>query len=376
MENLITPYLAEIKSLRETIHRNPELSYKEFETTNLIEETLNSWGVKFNRFNKLETGGYCDIGDGEIIVFRSDIDALPITEDPSHEIISNNIGIMHACGHDYHTAFGLGLAKYYSENNPDKKIRIIFQPAEEAAPGGAEFVIKENVLENVSTAIGIHVDPIKPVGKFDVIEGAVQASTTSIKIKLIGPGGHTSKPSETVDLINVASQFVVQVQNYLRQNIDPRETLAFAFGEISGGSTHNTIPQEVKLRGTLRTHSNEVLDKCLKLMPSFSQKFAQLQNIDINLDFPTSCPATINDIELTNKFINFIKNDGKEEDLILNSKPSMGADDFAFYGIEVPSLYLQVGAAGKGTLHSKDLEINENVLETSINTLIKFINKL
>lgn len=373
MKSSINLYLSEIRKLREILHTNPEISYKEYETTKLLDETIASWGLEFIRFNNLETGGFCDVGNGEIIIFRADIDALPITEDPLHKVISKNPGVMHACGHDYHTAVGLGLLKYFSKNKPNKKLRVIFQPAEEAAPGGAEFVLKEKVLKGVKAALSIHVDPTLEVGKFDVLDGPIQASTTSIKIELIGPGGHTSKPSETVDLINVTSYYIVQIQNYLRQNIDPRETLAFVFGKISGGSTHNTIPQNISIRGTIRTHNNIVLDKCLKLMRSFTESFAKLNNIEINIEFPTSCPATINNSQLTNKFINFMKDSGREQDLVLYSKPSMGADDFAFYGLEVPSLYLQVGAAGKGTLHSKDLKINDEVLKNSLETLIEFI---
>jgi amidohydrolase len=376
MNNPIAPYLSEIKTLQETLHKFPELSYKEIETTRLIEKTLSSWGLNFKRFKKLETGGYCDVGNGKIIVFRSDIDALPINENVKHQIKSFNPGIMHACGHDYHTAIGLGLIKYFSKNKIDKKLRVIFQPAEEAAPGGAEFVIKENVLNKVSAALSVHVDPTKKVGKFDILDGAVQASTTSIKIKIIGPGGHTSKISETIDLINVASQFVIQIQNHIRQKIDPRETLAFAFGQITGGSTHNTIPQEINLRGTIRTHDNNILDNCLKFMRSFSENFSLLYNVNIEIEFPTSCPATINDSILAQKFIQFMRENRLENQMILDSKPSMGADDFAFYGLHVPSLYLQVGAAGQGKLHTEDLLINELVLEKTLNVLINFISQL
>lgn len=375
MENSIDSLLPEIQSLREKLHTFPELSYEEYETTNLIEQTVSSWGLKFKRFENLKTGGYCDVGVGHLIIFRSDIDALPITESEENKIVSKNNGVMHACGHDYHTAIGLGLLKYFSENKLNNKLRVVFQPAEEAAPGGAEFTIKEGILNNAKCAFAIHVAPKNSVGKFDVINGPVQASTTSIKIEISGPGGHTSKPSETVDLINVASFYVVQIQNYLRQSIDPRETLAFAFGSINGGTTHNTIPEIILLRGTIRTHNNEVLDKCFKLMKNFTKTFSELNGIKINIEFPTSCPATINNSELTKKFVNFMKNSGREENLIQSAKPSMGADDFAFYGLSVPSLYLQVGAGGKGSLHTTDLELDDEVLKVSLETLIEFFQQ-
>jgi len=378
MENRLDSLLPGIQKLREKLHINPELSFKEYATTKLIEESIQSWGLKFNRFKDLETGGYCDIGEGDIIAFRSDIDALPIEEDWSNEIISQNKGIMHACGHDYHTAVGLGILKYFAQNKTElnKKVRIIFQPGEEAAPGGAEFVIKENVLENVKAALSVHVDPAMNIGDFSVTEGPVQASSTSIYIELHSTGGHTSKPDETDDLINISAYYVTQIQTLIKQKIDSRETVAFAFGKISGGSTHNIIPQKLVLRGTIRTHNNEVLSKCLDLMKSFTISFASLYGIKIDISFPTSCPATINDKVLADKFINFMQSTNRQNQLVLNCKPSMGADDFAFYGLYVPSLYLQVGANGKGSLHSKDLVLDDSLLEPTFEALVGFIADL
>lgn len=376
MATSIQLILPEIIQIRRELHSNPELSYKEFNTTNLLEKTLSSWGLQFNTFTNLETGGFCDIGEGEVIALRSDIDALPIEEDPSHEICSNISGVMHACGHDFHTAIGLGLLKFFNENKNllKNKLRVIFQPAEEAAPGGAEFVIKENIMENVKSAIAVHVDPSLEIGHFQVSEGPIQASSTSIFIEFFGPGGHTSKPSETVDLINITAFYITQIQSFIRQKIDSRETVAFAFGMISGGSTHNIIPQKVVIRGTLRTHNNDVLQKCFELMNSFTQNFANTYGIKIELKFPTNCPAVINDKNLARKFIEYMKSAGKENQLVIDAKPSMGADDFSFYGLQVPSLYIQIGAKGKGTLHSKDLLLNEDLLKPTLEVLTGFIS--
>lgn len=376
MNSLINSMLLELIEIQNHLHTYPELSFKEFKTTQFIEEKIKSWGLIFKRFKHLETGGYCDIGEGEIIAFRSDIDALPIEENHSHKIISKNTGVMHACGHDYHTAIGLGLLKFFNENKHllKNKLRVIFQPAEEAAPGGAELVVNENILKNTKAILAMHVDPTLEIGKISVLEGPVQASSTSIYIELFGPGGHTSKPSETIDLINVAAFYITQIQSFIQQKIDSRETVALAFGMISGGSTHNIIPQKILLRGTLRTHNNEVLQKCFDLMNEFCQNFAKTFGIKIELKFPTNCPATINDSGLTNKFINFLQKSGKENQILIGGKPSMGADDFAFYGLHVPSLYLQIGAKGNGTLHSKDLILDENLIQPTLETLVEFIS--
>jgi amidohydrolase len=376
--NTIDAILPEIFEIRKTIHLNPELSFHEFNTTAFIEEKIKFWGLAFNRFADLQTGGFCDIGEGEIIAFRADIDALPIEEDKAHQVNSKNKGVMHACGHDYHTAIGLGLLKYYYRNKElhNKKLRVIFQPGEEAAPGGAELVLNENILENVKAILAIHVDPTLEVGKFIVLEGAVQASSTSIHIEFVGKGGHTSKPSETTDLINISAFYITQIQNLIKQKIDSRETVAFAFGAINGGATHNTIPQQIILRGTLRTHNNDVLEKCLNIMQSFTSSFAELYGIKINLNFPSNCPATINNSKLTLSFIEYLRNAGLEKQMVLGGKPSMGADDFAFYGLYVPSLYLQIGAKGSGTLHSKDLILNDELIRPTLEALTGFINSI
>ncbi len=375
MPNIET-VLPEIQKIRKDLHRNPELSYKEFKTTDLIEKKLRQWGLKFNRFTKLETGGFCDLGDKrQILGIRADIDALPILEEETHSVRSRNQGVMHACGHDYHTAVGLGLLKYFV-TYPDELpggIRVIFQPAEEAAPGGAETVIKENIWGNMVAILAVHVDADTEVGNVMLPKSAVQASSTSLFIKLKGPGGHTSQPHETADLVSIGAEFVTQIQAHTRKKVDPRQTLAFAFGKIKGGDTHNTIPQQIILRGTIRTHSNRVLSDTIKTMRAFAVNFAQTYGVEIKIDFPTSCPAVINDTRLAELFFNYMQNQKQQEQVSIPPKPSMGADDFAFYLKRIPGLYLQVGGKGKGTLHSQDLELDEGFLAFALETLRGFI---
>ena len=370
--------LSELISIRRRLHRFPELSFQEHETTKFIAKTVKAWGLQFHRFENIDTGGYCDIGKGEIYSFRSDIDALPINENPDHEIRSKNSGIMHACGHDFHTAIGLGLLKYFSvyEDELNGKVRVIFQPGEEASPGGAEKVVQENIWNNVKGIITVHVDPSVGAGKFVLIKGAVQASSTSVIIEISGPGGHTSKPFETIDLISTASFYIVQLQVFLKQKIDPREMITFTFGSIEGGSAHNIIPHNIRISGTIRTFNNDVLNHIINLIQHFSSSFEKLYGTGVNIQFPASCPASINDSALSKKFVNFMKERADETDLIMPLKPSIGADDFAFYLNKVPGLYLQIGGAGKGTLHSGDLQLNEDLIKPAVKYLAEFISSL
>ena len=372
-------FFEELLNLRRDLHRYPELSFKEFNTSKKIEQTVNSWGLTFKRFKYLETGGYCDVGSGErVILFRSDIDALPIEENEAHEIISQNKGVMHACGHDFHTAIGLGLLKYFRENLTELNgtLRVLFQPGEEAAPGGAEKVVEENIWENAKAILTTHVAPQYPAGKFILFNGPVQASSTSLLIQLTGPGGHTSQPAQTVDLIRVTGEYVSNLQSYLSQKIDPGETVAFAFGTIRSGSTHNIIPAHAMLRGTLRTLDKTVLNKCLDLIRQFSADYARLHGIEIQVDFPTNCPPTINDSGLFHRFQQYMKMSGRQDQLIKPGKPSMGADDFSFYLDKVPGLYLLTGGGGSGHLHSGDLELDENLLPVTIDVMAGFIAHL
>ena len=285
---------------------------------------------------------------------------------------------MHACGHDFHTAIGLGLLKYFSvyESELYGKVRVIFQPGEEAAPGGAEKVVQENLWNNVKGILTVHVDPSMDSGKFILLNGVVQASSTSFLIEISGQGGHTSKPFETVDLISVAGFYIVQLQAFLRQKIDPRERFVFAFGSIKGGSAHNVIPQNICIRGTIRTFDNDVLNHIRNLIHHFSSAFKKLYGAVVNIQSPTSCPASINDSALHKKFLDFMKERADETDLIIPLKPSMGADDFSFYLKKVPGLYLRIGGAGKGTLHSGDLLLNEDLLKPAVKYLTAFIASL
>ena len=366
--------IEEIIKIRRKFHQLAELSYKEYKTTAYIEEILTNWGLKFQNFENLDTGGFCEIGEGAALLFRSDIDGLPIEEAEGHSVKSDTKGTMHACGHDFHIAIGLGLLSYFQQNPNELqgRLRVIFQPAEEAAPGGAEFVKKEDIWQNARHILGVHVDNQYPTGKVIVPEKAASASSTSVKIELIGPGGHTSRPDDTVDLINVCGEYITALQNHLNSSIDPRETISFAFGKIEGGDTHNAIPQKIELRGTLRAHKNSIEKKARNIIKDFTKNFARLYNIEIDLQFPTRCPATNNDPEIVDKIIKFMENRDKSN-LIIQKKASMGADDFAVYLDKLPGMYIRIGAGGQGEMHTGELLLEEQLLEPALNYLTGFI---
>ncbi|MCK4715433.1 MAG: amidohydrolase, partial [Candidatus Marinimicrobia bacterium] len=268
--------IKEIKTTRRWLHRHPEVSYEEYQTTEFISNTLASWNIELHRFNSLKTGGWSDVGgsDKNILGFRADIDGLPITENAKHPIRSKHDGVMHACGHDYHTAIGLGLIRYFSKHpdNLNGKLRVIFQPAEETTPDGAEFVSKEPLFKNMSGLLGIHVDGRMKVGQYSIIKGIACASSIRIAITFRGKGGHTSRPYDTVDLIRVSSQYIVQLPVYLKAQVDSRDSFVLVFGKIVGGHTHNIIPSQIELTGTLRNFDNQILNILLEKIQFFSDR--------------------------------------------------------------------------------------------------------
>jgi len=378
MNAQLSQLIKELIPIRRHLHTIPEFSFEEYETTAYIKKVLNGWGLELRPFTNLSTGGYCEIGKGRGYAFRADIDALPLTENEDHKIRSLHNGVMHACGHDFHTAIGIGLLRYFQLNLNllQGKLRVIFQPGEEAAPGGAEKVITENIWQDIIGILSLHVTPQLEAGKIALIEGPVQASSTSLMIKISGPGGHTSKPGLSPDLINIAGKYITQLQNFFLLKPDTRNTIVFMFGSVHGGQSHNIIPQEIILRGTLRTFSNDLLNRSLDLIRGFSISFKKLHGVEIAVKFPTSCPVVVNDPRLSSKFLNYMQDAGRQEEVISSLKPSMGADDFAFYLKKIPGLYLLAGGAGTGNLHSGDLQLNENLIEPSIDFLSGFISSL
>lgn len=372
---IIQAILPELIDIRRKLHQNPELSWQEYQTTAFIRSVLEGWRLNFQPFTGLKTGGYCDVGEGETIVFRSDIDALPVMEDPDHAICSQNAGVMHACGHDFHTAIGLGLLRYF-QLLPIKdafKLRVVFQPAEEAYPTGAEKVIREDIWKDVKAFLTTHVHCEIPIGKIGFSRGASNASSTSVRITFNGPGGHTSRPQETIDLIPVTAAFVHQIQDFLKEHVDPEEVFVLAFGEIHGGNTHNVIPQVVTLKGTLRTFSAQTSKRIAELIRQLARQFKNEKKCEITVEFPTNCPSVINDLNLGDRMIDFMQNLGDSDQLVLLPKPSMGADDFSYYLSKAPGFYLYIGGGGKGKLHSGELELNESLLKVALTYLTGFI---
>jgi len=369
--------IPELNTIRRHLHEYPEIAYKEFQTTQYIEETIKRWGLKFHPFKRLQTGGYCDVGAGPLMAFRADIDGLAVMENQEHPCRSQISGMMHACGHDYHITLGLGLLRYFVRNNILKnRLRVIFQPAEEAYPGGAKDVIAENILRGCKVILTTHVLSDLTVGKIGLCQGVSSASSSTLAIEISGPGGHTSRPHESVDLIRLTGAYLCQMNDYVQQKTDPRLRFTLVFGEIKGGTAHNIIPQFISLRGTLRTLEVNLAPQIIDEIRQFSAQYSQIYGCTIVVSNPSTCPVVVNDQNLVKYFVDFAKAHKIEHEFVLLPQPSMGADDFAYYLDKIPGLYMKLGCGGKGSAHSGEFEADESMLAPAMNHLISFIKYL
>lgn len=373
IRQLARQYSPETIDIRRHLHANPELSYKEFQTSAYIQEKLRDMKIPFEI--KATTGIVGLIKgknpDKRVIALRADMDALPIKEENSVPYKSKNDGIMHACGHDAHTSILLGASKILQELKSEWEgtVKIIFQPGEERNPGGASLLIKEGVLHNpVPQAIfGLHVHPGLEIGKFSFRSGPSMASADEIFITVRGKGGHAATPHLTVDTILVASHIVVALQQIISRNKNPFSPSVLSISSFQGGFTTNVIPSEVKLMGTFRAIDETWRFQAHKLIQQISKGIAHSMGAEIEVLVDVGYPVVNNDEKLypaaRKKAEEYI---GKEN--VLETEMRMGAEDFGYYTQEIPGCFYRLGVmnVAKGItsgVHTPTFNIDESAIE-------------
>ena len=362
----------EIVKIRRHIHKNPELSFKEHKTSTYIKSVLTSWGIDYSE----------DIADTGIVVLlegnnpssktlalRADFDALPITEENEVDYCSVNKGVMHACGHDVHTASLLGVVKILNslKQEWEGSVKFIFQPAEEMLPGGAQQMIKEGVLGNpkVEKMIGQHVFPDLEVGKVGFRPGKYMASTDELHITIKGKGGHAALPQKYNSPLLAAAKLITDLDISFVKEKDRPSVLAIGF--IEGLGSTNVIPEQVKLKGTLRAMDEEFRALAHDKMLAISNAIAQAYKIEIDFDIRRGYPCLVNDEALTKKSSAFAKQ-YLGEDNVIDLPIRMTAEDFAYYSHQVPSCFYRLGTRNeqKGIvhgLHTSRFNIDEQSLK-------------
>jgi amidohydrolase len=369
MDGVYKKVTEEMIELRRDFHQYPELSFKEEQTSKKVAEYLRACGLKVRE----QVNGYGVTADlmvdeaGPMIAFRADMDALPIQEETGLPFASKIPGVMHACGHDGHTAILLGVAKLLSFQRERLKgnVRFIFQPAEEINPGGAKGMIQEGVLEGVEAIFGLHLWSELPSGTFRTCYGPMMAAADRFIIEIEGQGGHGGMPHKTIDSIVLASHLVMASQQIISRQIDPLEAGVITFGKFSSGTAFNIIANKAVLEGTVRSFLPEIRETLHKKLKELTTGFANIYGAKIHLDYQYGYPP----VENHKNEVDFIletaaKVFGRNNTGIM--KPNMAGEDFSYYLKEIPGAFCFVGAQVPNKPvyphHHPRFQIDESVL--------------
>lgn len=379
----------ELVEIRRELHMYPELSEKEYETVNRICKYLDKWGIEYKR-GIADTGVVAIIRGqegGRTVAARADIDALPIIELNDIPFKSRNKGIMHACGHDIHTAIHLGVARLFKEMEDKFKgnVKIFFQPAEETV-GGAKRMIEEGCLKDpdVDYILSLHVMPNLEVGNIEIKYGKLNAATNEFNIKIKGKSSHAAYPEESVDAIVVAGYIITALQTLVSRNISPLNSVVLTLGQIRGGTKNNVITGEVNMSGTLRTLDEETREFAKRRLVEIVENTAKAYGASASVEFEEGYPALINDDEVVD-----VLKEAAEEVLGLDKVhfkefPSMGADDFSYFLQRVKGAYYNLGCGNKEKawtqpLHSSSFMADEEAIKIGLilqtHTLLKLLEK-
>ena len=335
----------EIINWRRDFHHNPELSFQEYRTRDVIASELKSMGLK-PKINIGRTGVIADLsfGEGPKIGIRADMDALPIQETSGLPFASKNDGVMHACGHDAHMAMLLGTAKALTQikANYNGTVRFIFQPAEEGK-GGAKYMIQDGCLDGVDEIYGIHIWNYQPFGEIGVKDGPVLAAADMFDIKIKGIGGHGAAPQGTVDCIVVASHLIQAFQTIVSRNTNPLDSTVVTVGEINGGNNFNIIADEVFISGTARAYNEKNRKMIKERMEEIIAGTERMYNAKIDFNYKDGYPPTVNHKNPTKKVLKAAKK--VAGDNVVLPYLSMGGEDFSYYLKKKPGCFFFIGSA-------------------------------
>jgi amidohydrolase len=372
--------ISELSKIRQQLHQHAELAWEEYTTTQIIRTHVESMGYNWHSFEHVETGGYIDYIVGEnrpFIGFRADIDALPIPDNDKLPYRSFTDGISHACGHDFHTTIGIGLAAILKEMDiqSDYNIRIIFQPAEEPIPSGASKLIHESFIKDLKFIFAIHVEPSLPVGTISFARGWVNAQSTKFEFVFRGKGGHSARPTQTQDLIPIMSRFVLSAMDHVNSLSHAESPSLLVFTTLHGGDSYNSIPREIKLTATLRTTQRETLKRFFQFLKERQKEYQEAFDVIFGYQYTSGAPPVVikDDIYLSLKQIynKFLK-----DEIVFSEFRSMGGDDFGWYLEKIPGALIRTGIQTEsqiGTLHSPGFDVSEEALYPALLSLIVFI---
>ncbi|NEU31101.1 amidohydrolase [bacterium LRH843] len=337
----------EMVELRRMFHAEPELSFKEELTPKQIADYLEQLGIEVRR----EVGGRGVVGyirggrPGKTVALRADFDALPIQEETGLPFASTKPGIMHACGHDGHTATLLVLAKAFVElkDRLAGTIVLIHQFAEELAPGGALAMIEDGCLDGVDAIFGTHLWSPMPLGQIGYRSGPIMAAADHFEIEIHGRGGHGAIPHETVDSVVACASVVCQLQQIISRNVDPLKSAVLTIGSFQSGGAFNVIADTAKISGTVRTFDPAVQQLIIKRIEEITNGLCQAMDASYTYQYNKGYPAVVNDQHETKRFVEAAKTVHAKEH-VLETAPLMIGEDFAYYLQHVPGTFFLTGA--------------------------------
>lgn len=359
--------LAELVEFRRDLHAHPELARQELRSTRVVAERLRAAGLE-PRVQPGGTGLICDI-EGESarssrrgyagrIALRADLDALPIQEAPGLAFRSVSDGVSHACGHDIHTTVvlgtGLALAEAAARGLPVPATRLIFQPSEEVMPGGALDMIGSGALDGVGRIVSLHCDPKVDVGRIGLRVGPLTAACDKLAVRLTGPGGHTSRPQLTVDLVHTLAHLVTELPAALSRRVDPRHGLSLVWGAINAGQAANAIPQAGEAHGTVRCMDERAWAEAPDLVLELVDSIAAVYGAKTELDYVRGVPPVVNDVAVIDEMRRAAAQVCGPEGPV-SVEQSLGGEDFSWYLRQVPGAMARLGVRTPGDPVQRDL---------------------
>lgn len=375
--------LNEIIELRRYFHMYPEIGFDVTNTTKKICEELDKLNIQYVKTG--DVGVYCDIkgqldDSNNIIMIRSDMDALAQDEKTNLPYQSKNTGCMHACGHDMHMAMLLGTAKILNQNKDKFKgtVRLVFQPAEEIGMG-AKYMIEHHCLDNVKMAMALHVDSLSPVGIIKTKEGPAWAAVDRFVIKVEGESAHGAMPHKGKDALIATAAIATNLQTFVSRECDPSKPVVVTIGKMESGSAYNIVAQNGYLEGTCRCFDEDIWNRIPEVLNRIVTNTAKAFNVNASVEISRLSKPLINHKEAYEAFkestLEIIKEENLKEPVL-----EMVGEDFAEYGKYIPCVIASLGADGKVPLHNSYLNLNEDAIElgvlTEVNFAIKTLNNI
>ena len=367
----IVPQIAdlhdEMTAWRRDIHTHPETAFEEHRTAQVIADKLESFGIEVDK--GLAGTGVVGVIEGnqpgdKAIGLRADIDALDIHEQTNKPYSSKNPGKMHACGHDGHTTMLLGAAKYLADNRDFAgKVYVIFQPAEENE-GGGRVMVEQGLFDKfpMDEVYGLHNWPGMPVGYVGMRAGPLMAAYDIFRITVTGQGSHGAMPHDGIDPVLIAAHIITNLQTIASRNVDAQQSVVVSVTQMHGGDAYNVIPEEVELRGTVRSFSTDVQAMAEEKVKKIATAVASAHGAEATVHYERRYPPTVNSEAETRHAAKVAANVVGAENVDANVTPVMGSEDFAFMLNERPGCYIWLGAGESANLHSPHFDFNDEIL--------------